>query len=318
MEEKCVWTVFALCCVFVFFFVSLLEEGHVDNGVESKSYTETELHTNTINTSFTNAGETRFRERHLRQRHFKNISASPSREKQTPDSRETASLSDAPWVGSSFRLLQNEIIGGVREGEIAGWEFFWQTRQSLACVRPLFSFLSFSKMNYMLPRQPGRASVPGSALRFLIVRSDSTGCQTKHSTLRPKQSHSSQTRDSVIFAHGRQTFLLLLEYAILDFCNSLSQMPQLLPGFTVPDLVVLSAGLENMMFMSRAQTSKTLELVFFVIKSSWGRSDAWPECYICIFITHLRRMCLKVFSTNYWFGVTSAGPFWLDRGPFDR
>lgn len=54
--------------------------------------------------------------------------------------RETVSLSDAPWVGSSFRLLQNEIIGGVREGEIARCEIFWQTRQTLACVRPFFFF----------------------------------------------------------------------------------------------------------------------------------------------------------------------------------
>lgn len=90
---------FGLCSVFVSFFVSLLEEGHVDNGVESKSYTETELYTNTINTSFTNAGETRFRERHLRQRHFEIFLCLPisvSREKQTPDSRETVSRSDAP------------------------------------------------------------------------------------------------------------------------------------------------------------------------------------------------------------------------------
>lgn len=131
--------------------------------------------------------------------------------------KERVSLSDAPWVGNSFRLLQNEIIGGVREGEIAGCENFLTNKTNSCMCQAVF--FSLPKMNYTLPRQPRRASVPGSALRFLILRNDSTGCQTKHSTLRPKQSHGAQPRHSVILTHGRQTFLLLLEYELLDFCN---------------------------------------------------------------------------------------------------
>lgn len=132
---------------------------------------------------------------------------------------------------------------------------FFDKQDKLLHVSGLF--FSFPKMNYMLPHQPGRASVPGPALWFLILRNDSTGCQTKHRTLRPKQSHSTQTRDSVILTHGRQTFLLLLEYTLLDFCNSLLQMSQLLPKLPIPDLVTYQLSLENKMFMSRPQNLKT-------------------------------------------------------------
>lgn len=156
----------------------------------------------------------------------KNKHLTAERRYRVPTRRESAAAS-ASW--------QNEIIGGVREGEIAGCECFL-TNKTNSCMCQAF-FFSFPKMNYVLPHQPGRASDPGSALRFLILRNDSTGRQTKHGTLRPKQSHSAQPRHSVILAHGRQTFLLLLEYALLDFCNSLSQMSQLLPGLTVPGLV---------------------------------------------------------------------------------
>lgn len=105
------------------------------------------------------------------------------------DSRETVSLSDALRFGSSSLLLQSEIIGGIREREIAVCEFF-DKQDKLLHVSGLF--FSFPKMNYMLLRHSVRASVPGSALRFLILRNNSTGCQTKHCILRPKQSHSNQ------------------------------------------------------------------------------------------------------------------------------
>lgn len=138
--------------------------------------------------------------------------------RETPDSRATVSFPNASRLGQQF--LQSEIIGGVCEENCCMLIFFFFDKQDkLLHVSGLF--FSFPKMNYTLPSQSARASVPGSALRFLILRNDSTGCQTKQCTRTPgpKQSHAAQPKD---LTHGRQTFLLSLEYLLSDFCTSLS------------------------------------------------------------------------------------------------
>lgn len=107
-------------------------------------------------------------------------------------------------------------------GKLLDVNFFWQTRQTLACVRPFF-----------FPQDELYAAAPGGESERSGHRAAVSHPEERLNGLPDKAQHAApktvaqRSTPRLCAPHGRQTFLLLLEYARVDFCNSLLPTSQL-------------------------------------------------------------------------------------------